>query len=161
MGESALPRRSRRLHLVRLLAGRLFATYVLFNDPGMFGGYGIGSPSLYWDNFLVFDHKSYYARTHDDLPVKVHFSVGEYENSEGEKRWLDQHPPELRLAAEALAADEPFGRVGDTQRMVTQLRGRDYPSLDIDFEILPREYHQTAPPLALSRPLRFLLNAPR
>ena len=134
---------------------------MLFNDPGMFGGYGIGSPSLYWDNFLVFDHKSYYARTHDDLPVKVHFSVGEYENSEGEKRWLDQHSAQLRPAAEALAEDEPFDCVGDTQRMVTQLRGRDYPSLDIDFEILPREYHQTAPPLALSRSLRFLLNAPR
>ena len=141
--------------------GGLFATYVLFDDPGMFGGYGIGSPSLYWDNCLAFDHEDQYARTHDDLPTKVHFSVGEYENTEGLKRWLDHQPPERRLAAEALEDNDPFDLVGDTQRMVTRLRGRTYPSLDIDFEILPREYHHTAPPLALTRSLRFLLNAPR
>jgi predicted alpha/beta superfamily hydrolase len=140
--------------------GGLFATYVLLNDPDMFGGYGIGSPSLLWDNFLMFDHEAQYARTHDDLHAKVHFSVGEYENTEGEMRWIDQHSPELRPAAEALADYEPFDLVGDAQRMVAQLRGRDYPSLEIDFEILPREYHHTAPPLALSRSLRFLLNAP-
>jgi hypothetical protein len=51
--------------------------------------------------------------------------------------------------------------VADAERMVASLRGRGYPSLEIEFEVWPGEYHQTAPPLALSRSLRYLFDAPR
>jgi predicted alpha/beta superfamily hydrolase len=147
--------------LIGFSLGGLFATYVLLNDPSTFGSYGIGSPSLDYDNGLMFDHETEYARTHTDLDARVFFTVGEYENTQGEKRWLEGHSPRLRPSAEALYDPAPFDLIADTQRMVDQLRGRDYPGLDIDFEILPGEYHHTAPPLALSRSLRFLLNAPR
>jgi hypothetical protein len=50
--------------------------------------------------------------------------------------------------------------VADIERMVASLRGRGYPSLEIAYEVLPGEYHQTAPPLALSRSLRCLFDAP-
>jgi hypothetical protein len=141
--------------------GGLFATYVLLNDPGLFGGYGIGSPSLDWDDFVMSEHEARYARAHDDLAAKAFFTVGEFENTAGEARWVEQHSAQLRPAAQALAIEEPFDAIADTQRMVEQLRSRNYPSLAIDFEVLPREYHHTAPPLALSRSLRFLLEAPR
>jgi predicted alpha/beta superfamily hydrolase len=67
--------------------GGLFATYVLLNEPATFQRYGIGSPTLLWDNGLMFDHEAAYARTHDDLPAKVFFSVGANESSAGERRW--------------------------------------------------------------------------
>ena len=141
--------------------GGLFATYLLFNHTGMFKRYGIGSPSLGWDNDLMFDHEARYADTHDDLPARVHFSVGGYENTAGERRWVEQHSEEDRATAEAEAVQEPFDLIADTQRMVDQLRGRQYARLSLDFEVFPGEYHHTAPPLALSRALRYLLNAPR
>lgn len=37
----------------------------------------------------------------------------------------------------------------------------EYPSLEIELQVWPGEYHQTAPPLARSRSLRYLFNAPR
>lgn len=142
--------------------GGLFATYVLLNEPATFRRYGIGSPALDWGKGLMFDREAEYARTHDDLPAKVFFSVGAYENTEGDRRWRAQLPAGRRSQAGASAEGDPlFDAVADTERMVASLRGRRYPSLDIEYEVLPGEYHQTAPPVALSRSLRFLFDAPR
>jgi uncharacterized protein len=142
--------------------GGLFATYVLLNEPATFRRYGIGSPSLDWDKGLMFDHEAAYARTHDDLSAKVFFSVGAYENTEGERRWRAQLPADRRSRAEEEAATlPPFDMVADAERMVASLRGRGYPSLQIEYEVLPGEYHQTGPPLSLSRSLRYVFGAPR
>ena len=51
--------------------------------------------------------------------------------------------------------------VGDTERLVGALRARGYPSLELECEILPGEYHETAVPVNLSRSLRYLFDAPR
>ena len=142
--------------------GGLFATWVLLNEPATFRRYGIGSPALFWDNELLFGHEAAYARTHDDLPAKVFLSVGANENSEGERRWRAQLPADRRAKAEAQTEGEPpYDMVADAERMVAALRGRGYPSLEIELEVWPGEYHQTAPPLALSRSLRYLFDAPR
>jgi predicted alpha/beta superfamily hydrolase len=142
--------------------GGLFATYVLLNEPATFPRYGIGSPSLYWDNELMFRQEEEYARTHKDLRARVVFSVGANENTAGDKRWIAQLPPDRRARGETLVADEPpVDTVADVERMVAALRGRAYPGLDIEFAVWPGEYHQTAPPLALSRSLRYLFEAPR
>jgi hypothetical protein len=50
--------------------------------------------------------------------------------------------------------------VADCERMVAALSGLGYPSLDIGCEVPPGEYHETAPPLNLSRALRYLFDAP-
>jgi len=142
--------------------GGLFATYVLLNEPATFRGYGIGSPSLHWDNGLMFEHEAEYARAHEDLPAKVFFSVGALETPEGDKRWREQLPADKRAEAEKEAEARPLvDMVADAERMVASLRRRAYPSLKIEYEALPGEYHQTAPPLNLSRSLRYLFGAPR
>jgi predicted alpha/beta superfamily hydrolase len=140
--------------------GGIFGAYVLLTEPDLFARFGIGSPSLHLDGELIFDLEAHYASTYDDLAAKVFFSVGEYENSAGEKRWVDHHTDQLRAAAESIAEEEPFDIIADARRLVERLQSRRYPSLAIDFEVLPREYHHTAPPLALSRSLRYLLDAP-
>jgi uncharacterized protein len=142
--------------------GGLFATHVLFSEPATFRRYGIGSPSYWWDAPLVFDREAEYARAHDDLAAKVFLSVGGYENPEGSKRLREQLPPDARARAEAEdEADPPSDRVADVGRMVALLRGRAYPGLEIEYEVLPGEYHETAPALSLSRSLRYLFDAPR
>jgi predicted alpha/beta superfamily hydrolase len=142
--------------------GGLFATYVLLSEPATFRGYGIGSPWLLWDNEVTFVQEAEYARAHNDLAAKVFFSVGALENAEGRKRFCEQLSADKQ--AKAKAEDEAFAPpdvVADTERMAALLRGRAYPSLEIECEVLPGEYHETAPPLNLSRSLRYLFDAPR
>lgn len=142
--------------------GGLFATHVLLTEPSLFQRYGIGSPSLWWDGGELFAQEQAYAKTHDDLPADVFVSVGEFETVAGRRRYVDQLPPERRATAQAEdEADPPLDAVADARRMVEALRGRGYPGLKIEFEILPGEYHETAPPLSLSRSLRHLFDAPR
>jgi predicted alpha/beta superfamily hydrolase len=142
--------------------GGLFATYVLLSEPATFRGYGIGSPSYWWDNEVMFDLEAEYAQAHNDLPAKVFFSVGAYENPEGDKRFLRWLPADKRAKAEAEdESDPPTDMVTNTERMVALLRARAYPSLEIACEALPGEFHPTAPPLNLSRSLRYLFDGPR
>jgi hypothetical protein len=50
--------------------------------------------------------------------------------------------------------------VADTERMVALLRGRAYPGLEVDCQVLSGEFHSTAYPLNLSRSLRYLFDGP-
>ena len=143
--------------------GGLFATYVLLTEPSTFRRYGIGSPSLYPDAGVksMFDQEAAYAQTHDDLAAKVSFTVGGYETPDGFRRRLEQLAPDHRARMEAEPGDWAEDYVGDAERMVVTLRCRAYPSLEIEHEVLPGEYHETAVPTNLSRGLRYLFDAPR
>ena len=76
----------------------------------------------------------------------------------------EQLPADRRAKEEAQWTAEGYtgeDYVGYCERMVAALRSRGYPSLQIECEVLPGEYHETAPPLNLSRSLRYLFDAPR
>ena len=137
--------------------GGLFATYVLLTEPNTFRRYGIGSPSLWWDDNMIFGYEARYAATHDDLAAKVFFAVGEYEDHDGRQREVSRLPADERAKAGLRYID----MVADTERMVASLRGRKYPSLEIDSAILPGEFHVTVQHINLSRALRYLFDAPR
>lgn len=137
--------------------GGLFATHVLLTEPATFRRYGIGSPSLWWDDDMMFGYEARYAATHDDLPAKVFFAVGEYEDHDGRQREACRLPADERAKAGLRYID----MVADTERMVASLRGRNYPSLEIDSVILPGEFHVTVQHVNLSRALRYLFDAPR
>ena len=138
-------------------AGGLFATYVLLTEPGTFRRYGIGSPSLWWDDDMMFAYEARYADTHDDLPAKVFFAVGEHEDHDGRQREVSRLPADERAKSGIRYID----MVADTEKMAAALRGRHYPSLEIDSVILPDEFHVTVQHLNLSRSLRYLFDAPR
>jgi predicted alpha/beta superfamily hydrolase len=55
--------------------GGLFASWVLLAEPDVFSRYGISSPSLFWDNEVLFTQE---ARVPSGpiLPKRVHLSVG-------------------------------------------------------------------------------------
>jgi predicted alpha/beta superfamily hydrolase len=142
--------------------GGLFGTYVLFERPATFTRYGLGSPSLWYHGGEMFEREAAYAAAHDDLAARVLMTVGEYENEAGRRRHLDWLPPDKRAEAEEEdRAQGPVDLVGDTERMAGRLRGRSYPSLVVDAEVLPGEFHVTGSQLSLSRALRSLFDAPR
>jgi predicted alpha/beta superfamily hydrolase len=137
--------------------GGLFGTYALLTQPTTFHRYGIGSPSLWWDDDMMFEYEATYAKTHDDLPAKVFFSVGAFENHDGRQREASRLPAGER----AKAALRYIDMVADTERMVSSLRARGYPGLDIASVVLSDEFHITVAPVNLSRSLRYLFDAPR
>src|SRR5690349_20360237 len=63
--------------------GGLFVTHALFSDPSAFRRYGIGSPSYWWDDGVMFETEARYAESHDDLRARVFVSVGAYEYPAG------------------------------------------------------------------------------
>ena len=137
--------------------GGLFATYVLLTEPGTFGRYGIGSPSLWWHDDMMFPYEQHYADAHDDLAAKVFVSVGAFEDHDGRQREASPLPQ----AERELAGLRYIDMVADTQRMVDLLRSRNYASLEIDSVVMPDEFHITVPPVNLSRSLRCLFDTPR
>ncbi|HVO27168.1 MAG TPA: alpha/beta hydrolase-fold protein [Candidatus Margulisiibacteriota bacterium] len=137
--------------------GGLFGAWVLLTAPETFQRYGIGSPSLWWDNEVIFNYEANYAGTRDDLPAKVFFGIGADETHDGRRREAVNHEPAVREKATAWYID----MVDDMERMVKQLEGRGYPSLTMASAVFPDEFHITVPQLNLSRALRFLFDAPR
>jgi predicted alpha/beta superfamily hydrolase len=136
--------------------GGLFGTFVLLTKPSTFHGYGIGSPSLWWDDDVMFEYEATYAKTHEDLPAKAFFSVGAFEDHDGRQREASRLPADER----AKAALRYIDMVADTERMVISLRERQYPNLDIASVVLRDEFHITVPHATLSRSLRYLFDAP-
>jgi len=65
--------------IVGLSLSGLFEAYLLFNEPELFNRYVIVSPSLWWDDALIFDHEVAYHRATDSLPARVYVAAGEHD----------------------------------------------------------------------------------
>jgi predicted alpha/beta superfamily hydrolase len=137
--------------------GGLFGCYTLLHAPDTFHRYGISSPSLWWHFQMMFEREQAYAAAHDDLDARVFFAIGAFEDEAGRHREAERLSAELQ----ALARARPIDMVADMARMVECLRGRGYPSLELESIVLPGEFHITVWPVCLSRSLRYLFDAPR
>jgi predicted alpha/beta superfamily hydrolase len=137
--------------------GGLFGTYVLLTRPDTFTRYGIGSPSLWWHDDMIFGYEADYAASHDDLPAHAFFAVGANEDHDGRQREASRLSADERANAGLRYID----MVADTERMVASLRSRAYPNLDIHSIVLPDEFHITVQHVNLSRALRYLFDTPR
>ena len=113
--------------------GGLFATHVLLTSPTSFTRYLIGSPSLWWDNAVMFEREREYSREHGDLSARVYLSAG---------------------------TDEGFGSpammLPNMLRLAETLAGRNYPGLELEYDIFQDETHLSGFPASMSRGLRFL-----
>ncbi len=115
--------------------GGVFCTYALLSRPEAFQRYICGSPGLYSGNKELFRLEKEYAKSHEDLEARAFFSVGEGEAVEG-------------------GIMSALGVVSSTARMVEILTLRNYPSLALEFEVLPGEDHLSALPRSLAVGLR-------
>ncbi len=136
--------------------GGLFATYVLLRRPETFSGYIISSPSLWWHKNIVTRSEEEYASTHDDLAARVVMGIGSEETQGGRLREVANLSP----ADQELTAAWPIDMVDDLVRLAERLRDRDYPGLELSWQVYPDEFHITVAPLCLSRGLRVLFDAP-
>ena len=108
--------------------GGLFATYALFEAPGLFQRFGINSPSLFWNGGEMFETEAAFAEAHTELPAHVFLSIGSEE-----------------------------GRMtSDLERFAEVLQGRGYDGLTVDAVVFEGENHTSVVPAMLSRTLRVL-----
>jgi predicted alpha/beta superfamily hydrolase len=111
--------------------GGLFGTYLLFKEPDLFNRYVLTSPSLWWDNGVLFRYEEEYGQAGNGLTARVYFAAGEQDG-----------PTILR----------------DLDRMEALLEDRAYRGLEYRIRRFPDETHRTIFPVAVSHGLRFLFH---
>lgn len=113
--------------------GGLFALYTLFNKPAEFQRYIIGSPSIYWDNSIIWEHELKFSESNDTLTAKVFLSAGQLE-----------------------AVREPgfAGMLSNTAKMVEQLNSREYKEFTLNYHLFSDETHLSVIPATFSKGLR-------
>jgi predicted alpha/beta superfamily hydrolase len=122
--------------LAGVSAGGVFVGHALFARPGAFDAYLCASPNLNADDHHVFRLEEEYAAQHDDLAVALWLAAGDRELTQ----------PYIRS----------WGIVSSTCRLVERLSSREYPSLRIGAELLPRADHLDVVHRFLEAGLRWL-----
>jgi hypothetical protein len=111
--------------------GGLFSLYVLFKQPMIFNIYYAGSPSISFDNGVLFNFEKDYASSNKDLNARLFMSAGGLEDS-------------LTLY--------------NMKKMARFLQSRNYPGLKVETQVIPDETHQSCMPPSFMRALRILYN---
>jgi hypothetical protein len=113
--------------------GGLFSLYVLFVKPELFSIYYAGSPSIDYDNGVLFNLEKEYFNSYKDLKAKLFMSAGEKESS---------------------------SMVDEMEKMAGLLESRKYPGLKVTTCVFQNETHQSCMPASIMRALRILYNRP-
>jgi uncharacterized protein len=124
--------KSKNRTFVGFSLGGLFGLYSLFQKPGLFQNYVVGSPSIWSDSKVILQIEKTYAANHKDLTGRVFMSTGELE--------------------EEINA----GMVRNMLELNSILKSRQYKSLHTDIAILEGETHMSAPSVCFQRGLRYL-----
>jgi predicted alpha/beta superfamily hydrolase len=111
--------------------GGVFTLYSMFYSPETFQKYYAGSPSIYWDNKVLFKYEKEYADTHKDLPVTLFMSVGSLEYKTV---------------------------IADMYEMASKLESHNYPGLRLETHIFEGETHTSCYAAGVSRALRTIYN---
>jgi predicted alpha/beta superfamily hydrolase len=123
--------------------GSLLGVQILFTDPGMFSGYLLGSPSLWYDKRHALNLEASYAARNRDLPAKVYLYVGAYEAlRKGDRRY-----------------SQTVDMVADNRALEAALRGRKYPALSLKSVVFDDEDHLSVAPRGFTQGLKYLLPA--
>lgn len=115
--------------LIGYSLGGLFAIHALLTTPGSFTHYLLGSPSLYWNDEVMFERERAYSSKHRDLPARVFLSVGTNEGAE---------------------------HVGRVLRFAEALQSRNYPGLELERHIFLDQTHSAGIGATMSRGLMSL-----
>ncbi|MFC5392925.1 alpha/beta hydrolase [Bosea vestrisii] len=123
--------------------GSLLGAQILFTEPGLFSGYILGSPSLWYDKRHVLGMEASYAAMNRDLPAKVFLYVGEYEAlRKGDRRY-----------------SQSVDMVADNKVLEKALKDRKYPNLNLKSVVLNDEDHLSVAPRGFTQGLKYLLPA--
>lgn len=121
--------------------GALLGTQILFTEPGLFSGYILGSPSLWYDKRYAFTLEAQYAKQNQDLTANVYLYVGAFEAlRKGDRRY-----------------NQTVDMVADNRALETALQGRQYPGLKLKSAVLNDEDHLSVAPRGFTQGLKYLL----
>ncbi|MET0636545.1 MAG: alpha/beta hydrolase-fold protein [Chitinophagaceae bacterium] len=112
--------------------GGLFVLYTLFQQPSAFNRFIVNSPSLWYDNQLLYKMEKDFSEKHQDLNAKLYISTGGYE--------------------EEMAPAPAFKSFCD------QLRARNYKGLEMESLVVEKTGHLTASSYGNIRGLQFVYN---
>jgi len=129
--------------------GSLLGAWVLLTAPEMFDGYVLGSPSLWFDDYLLLARERAFAGAHADLQARVYLGAGEYEG----------HAPKGRAGDPRYASPGEHDMVADTQAFARVLASRHYPGLKLRSDVVAGEDHLTVAPALITRGLIWTLGA--
>ena len=87
--------------------GSLFGAWVMLTAPEMFDGYVLGSPSLWFDERLLFTRERTFAAAHQDLHARVYLGAGEFEALSPKGR---PHDPRYNTDEDMVADTRAFAR---------------------------------------------------
>lgn len=122
--------------------GALLGAQILFTDPGLFNGYVLGSPSLWYDKRHAMKLEDGYAKQNKDLAAKVFLYVGSYEAlRKGDRRY-----------------SQTVDMVADNKAFEAALKSRHYPNLQMKSVVLEDEDHLTVAPRGFTQGLKYLLS---
>jgi predicted alpha/beta superfamily hydrolase len=107
--------------------GALFGLYSLFTKPEIFNRYIIGSPSLSWDNYSIFDSEENSPNRISDKQISIFISVGSEESDEKYFEPID--------------------------KLVTQIQERNYKGLKLNAKVFDGSTHLVGPPESLTHGL--------
>jgi predicted alpha/beta superfamily hydrolase len=123
--------------------GGLLGLQLLLSEPATFDHYILGSPSLWFDQGVMFDREQAYAKSHKDMPTSVFFGIGGRETL-----------PANRKRAHS---EENADMVADLCDFDAALKSHHYPNLKIRLEVFGDEDHASVYPLVLTHGLRAYL----
>ncbi len=129
--------------------GGLFGAYALLTAPTTFDRYIVSSPSLWWDDGVIFDIERSTA-DRGGLRSEVYFGIGSLETDAGRRVEGRNLPPGHPAKPPAAHLD----MVADMHRFVRRLASRNDPTLTIASAEIADEFHATVPGTVLSRALR-------
>jgi uncharacterized protein len=107
--------------------GGLFGLYALFTKPEIFNRYIIGSPSLTWDNYSIFNYEENSSEKIGEMNLSVFISVG---SEESDEKYFDP-----------------------TDKLVTQIQERNYSGLKLEAKVFDGSTHLMGPPESLTHGL--------
>ena len=107
--------------------GGLFALYALFSKPETFNRYIIGSPSLTWDNYSIYNYEENSPDKIGEMKLSVFISVGSEESDEKYFNPID--------------------------KMVTQIQERNYSGVKLEAKVFDGSTHLMGPPESLTHGL--------
>lgn len=125
--------------------GSLLGVDILLNAPTMFDHYILGSPSLWFDNKVMFKREKIFAAAHKDLPANIYFAAGAFETI----RPGTNNPRYL--------ANDDDDMLRDLRTFTAALASRHYPSLHVKTEVIADEDHLTVFPAIITRGLQWAL----
>lgn len=124
--------------------GSLFGTHILLQSPEMFRRYVLSSPSLWYDNKVMFTREKDYAGTHKDMKANVFFAAG------GLERPCGKGP------AASGRCNKRVDMVADVRAFEAALRSRHYPGLRTQLHVYEGFDHLNVYPEMITDALKWL-----